>query len=214
MPSPDFPSNILQNCVKMTNEPPAGVRANMRRSLALDPLSGPDFWEGSAPPKGEAIKKLLFGLVYIHAFVQERRRFGPIGWNIPYGFDDGDLRISARQVVMYVEEGREVPFAALRYAVGECNYGGRVTDDKDRRLMMTLMDKVFCPAILEPNYRLSESGLYYVPQDGPLASYLEYIDGLPPTQAPEAFGLHSNADISKDLQGTEELLGALLATAG
>jgi dynein heavy chain len=43
---------------------------------------------------------------------------------------------------MYVEDNREVPFAALQYAIGECNYGGRVTDDKDRRLLMTLMTKV------------------------------------------------------------------------
>ena len=61
----------------------------------------------------------------------------------PAGFDDGDLRISCRQVLMYVEEQKSgVPFAALQYAIGECNYGGRITDDKDRRLMMTVMNKV------------------------------------------------------------------------
>lgn len=58
------------------------------------------------------------------------------------GFDDGDLRISCRQVHMYVEmSSGSVPFKALCYAIGECNYGGRITDDKDRRLMMTLMSK-------------------------------------------------------------------------
>jgi dynein heavy chain len=67
----------------MTMEPPAGVRANMRRSLTSDPAGDPRFWESSQHP--EVFKKLLFGLLFIHAFVQERRRFGPIGWNVPYG---------------------------------------------------------------------------------------------------------------------------------
>jgi dynein heavy chain len=57
--------------------------------------------------------------------------------------------ISVRQLHMYVDENEETPFAALKYATGECNYGGRVTDDKDRRLLNTLMELVYCPAALK-----------------------------------------------------------------
>ena len=103
----------------------------------------------------------------MHGFVQERRSFGPIGWNIPYGFDDGDLRISVRQLHMYVNDNKKTPFAALKYATGECNYGGRVTDDKDRRLLNTLLRKVYQPEALKDGFKLSDSGIYAIPKEGP-----------------------------------------------
>jgi len=215
-PSNAFPVSILQNGVKMTNEPPMGLRANMLGTYLADPISDPEFFEGVQGPNAFAWKPMLFGLCFFHAVIQERRGFGPIGWNIAYGFNTSDLLICVRQLRNFLEMYADVPMEALCYTVGECNYGGRVTDDKDRRCLSALLRNFYNFDALKPGYQFQRSGVgqenYLQPNVETYDEYIAALRTLPTFASPEVFGLHANAAITKELKETRELFEAILLT--
>lgn len=63
-------------------------------------------------------------------------------------------------------------YKVLKFLAGHINYGGRVTDEWDIRTLMNILDSFYTPAILDPNYKLSPSGVYYSPPAESHASYL------------------------------------------
>ena len=78
-----FPITVLQTGVKLTNEPPKGLRANLIRTH--DGVVGAEEWEsldGTEEWRVHAWRKMFFSLCCFHGMVQERRKYGPLGWNI------------------------------------------------------------------------------------------------------------------------------------
>ncbi|KAH7827202.1 dynein haevy chain 9, inner dynein arm 5 [Monocercomonoides exilis] len=155
MPTSAFPVSVLQNGIKLTNEPPAGVRANMLRSLASLNSTGNGrlFETGCTGKRGFGWRRLLIGLTFFHALVQERKKYGALGWNIQYEFNESDYEISMNHLRMYLNEqssSGEIPWKALRYMTGSVNYGGRVTDEWDRRTLLALLSKFYQPSIVVP----------------------------------------------------------------
>jgi len=216
-PSNKFPVAILQNGVKMTNEAPKGLRANLTGSYFMDPISNQEFFEGCTREK--PFKILCYNLCFFHAVLQERRLFGPLGWNIAYEFTENDLRISVRQLQMFLDEyPNEVPLKALNYLLGQCNYGGRVTDDKDQRLLGTLLSSYYCHEALEKDFVLftGPDGYQYVPAPGeaPYEEHLEHIRNLPLVTPPGVFGFHENANLTKEMGETYKMMNELLLTVG
>ncbi|KAI5631027.1 dynein heavy chain and region d6 of dynein motor domain-containing protein [Phthorimaea operculella] len=210
-PAEHFPVYVLQNGVKMTNEPPQGLRANIARSYQSDPINDIEWFENNKQP--ENFKKLLFALAFFHAVVQERRQFGPLGWNIRYEFNETDLKISVTQLYMFLNEYEDVQFVALRYLTGECNYGGRVTDDWDRRCLNTILHKFYNPKVIkQKKYELDPTGVYYIPDVSEYKDFIEYARSLPVMTPPAVFGFHPNADITKHFQEANLLLDTAILT--
>eukprot|EP00961_Rhodomonas_salina_P063759 857225-Rhodomonas_salina.14 len=152
-------------------------------------------------------------LCFFHAVIQERKSFGPLGWNIPYEFTMGDLSISVKQTKMMLDEYEEDQFKSLNYLIGECNYGGRVTDDKDRRYLLCVLADFYNPLIFQDDYTFSPSGTYRCAEGDPTQEEIvDFIMAMPLTQMPEIFGLHDNADITKDQQETNYFCDTVLST--
>ncbi|XP_071825285.1 dynein axonemal heavy chain 6-like isoform X2 [Apostichopus japonicus] len=204
MPTTKFPVSVLQNSVKVTNEPPKGLRANVRR--AFSEITPEAFEEHIL---GLQWRKLTFGLCLFHAIIQERKKFGPLGWNIKYEFNDSDRECALENLKMFLSDG-EIPWDALVYITGEITYGGRVTDAWDQRCLRTILRRFFSPNTLDPEYKYSDSGIYYCPDMDTLAEYRQYIEDLPIIDEPEIFAMHNNANITFQRQETQTLVNTIL----
>ena len=202
MPSKAFPTPVLQNSVKMTKEPPRGLRANLKTTyLKLDDA------KLSLTDKPMAFRKLMFGLCFFHALAIERKKFGPLGWNVGYSFNETDLDICASQLELYIGAYEEVPYKVLQQLTSVVNYGGRITDDKDMRTADIIVNDFLIPKMLSDNYKFSRSGTYFSinpDPDAPHKSYMEYIDSLPLNPDPEVFGMHDNAAITCAMNEAED----------
>lgn len=62
-----------------------------------------------------------------------------MGWNIRYEFNDSDLECSILVMRMLIQDNAEIPWDSLNFVNGDINYGGRVTDDWDRRCLLTIL---------------------------------------------------------------------------
>jgi dynein heavy chain len=206
MPCAFFPVFVLQNGVKLTTEPPRGLKANLRRTYKE---FEPGFLDSCK--KGREWRKLVFGLSFFHGVIQERRKFGPLGWNIRYDFNDSDLETSITMLKMFLEEQEDIPWDAILWITGQINYGGRVTDANDLRCLMATLSKYMCVENLEDGYIYSDSGKYYAPPFGDIDNYIAYIDALPLQEGPEVYGLHENADILYQKQESLNMVGTVLS---
>ncbi|KAF7658906.1 hypothetical protein LDENG_00006200 [Lucifuga dentata] len=206
LPSNRFPVSILQNSSKMTIEPPRGIKANLLKTYLN--LSN-DFITSCT--KTTQFKSLLLSLCLFHGNALERRKFGPLGFNIPYEFTDGDLHICISQLKMFLDEYQDIPYKVLKYTAGEINYGGRVTDDWDRRCLLSVLESFYCPDIISANHVYSSSGVYrQIDPQLDVQGYLAYIRDLPINDTPDIFGLHDNANISFAQNESFSLLGAVV----
>ncbi|XP_060921113.1 dynein axonemal heavy chain 5 [Labrus mixtus] len=204
---PRFPITFLQSSIKFTNEPPLGMKAGLKRTFngvtqdQLD-ISNLPQW-----------KPLLFALAFLHTTVQERRKFGPLGWNIPYEFNQADFTSSMQFVQNHLDEldsKRGVNWSCLRYMLGEVQYGGRVTDDLDKHLLNTFTSVWFSENTFSDKFCFYKG--YTIPSmSKSVQDVLQHIEALPLVDSPEVFGLHPNADITYQTNLANETLSTIIS---
>jgi len=209
-PANSIPIGLLNRCIKLTNEPPAGLKANLKRAFAS--LNKDTFEECDSK-----MKSILFGLCHFHAVMVERKQYGPMGFNMMYPFSVGDLRDSSVVLANYMENsgGGKIPWADLKYIFGEIMYGGHIVNDYDRKLANTYLDFFMKDELLDETemypFNDEEKSLSFMcPAPTSYYKYLEHIDQTLTHDTPIAFGLHPNAEIDFRTTQSNKIMSTLL----
>ncbi len=111
---------------------------------------------------------------------------------------------------MFLNEYEMIPYEALNYMAAEANYGGRVTDPMDRRLIKIILKTFYSENILKNDFKMTKDGVYKILNTPTFGTALEYIKALPMNDSTEVFGLHPNAEISSAIIETNTICETVL----
>ncbi|XP_063775070.1 dynein axonemal heavy chain 14 isoform X3 [Pseudophryne corroboree] len=190
-----FPVSILQKGFKMAVEPPRGLKGKLLQTFDSGGVGLITEKIFEKENNGLPWKKLLFSLCLFNAVVNERRKYGALGWTVPYEFTFSDLEVAVQMLGNLTDGRREIPWKAAHYLTGEVVYGGRVTDLWDRRCLLSILDNFYSPTALQDGYSFSADNVYRPLSDNAtLQDCRDYINSLPEADTPEIFGMHPNAE--------------------
>uniref|UniRef100_UPI0037E7F8F2 dynein axonemal heavy chain 10 n=1 Tax=Semicossyphus pulcher TaxID=241346 RepID=UPI0037E7F8F2 len=212
-PIQDFPIGILQKSLKVVTEPPNGLKLNMRAMYSK--ISHETLTACPHP----AFCSLVYVLTFFHAVVQERRKYGKIGWNVPYDFNESDFFVCMEILNTYLTKAHNqgdsnIPWGSLKYLIGEVMYGGRAIDSFDRRILTVYMDEYLGDFLFYTfrafHFFSNKDVDYKIPPNGPKKTYIDEIESLPLANTPEVMGLHSNAEIGYYTQAAKDMWSHLI----
>uniref|UniRef100_A0AAV2KWR9 AAA+ ATPase domain-containing protein n=1 Tax=Knipowitschia caucasica TaxID=637954 RepID=A0AAV2KWR9_KNICA len=212
-PIQDFPIGILQKSLKVVTEPPNGLKLNMRATYSK--ISNNSLAACPHP----AFRSLVYVLAFFHAVVQERRKYGKIGWNVPYDFNDSDFFVCMEVLNTYLTKAHtqgdgSIPWGSLKYLIGEVMYGGRAIDSFDRRILTIYLDEYLGDFLFSSfrsfHFFRNKDVDYKIPPDGLKCVYEDEIESLPLANIPDVLGLHPNAEIGYYTQAAKDLWANLI----
>jgi len=215
LPTNEFPLSLLQMAIKVTTEPPKGLKAGLARTFST--TVNQDFLEKVEPP--EKWRSLVLSLCFLHSIVQERRKFGPLGFCIPYEFNNADMDASLLYIDRHLTQCQQtntgLSWKAIRYMVAEVQYGGRITDNLDRELFNAYGERWINENCLSQNYCFDHTVTefnYHIPDYLEHQRFVEYVNKMPANDTPTIFGLHANADLTFRLKESLEMITVLVDT--
>ena len=93
----------------------------------------------------EEYMRLVFTCAMLLGTLIERQQYGEIGSNIKYEHTFADFKTAIDQIKFLINQTGRVDYSGIKYSVCEVIFGGRVTDDKDRRLMHIITERLISP---------------------------------------------------------------------
>jgi dynein heavy chain len=196
-----LPSFLVQQSVKIVNEPPSGVSSNFLRAYQL---FAHEPWELCTKP--QELHSIIFSLCFFHAIVVERSKFGAIGWNRKYPFNFEDLVSCADVLAGYLEDRPRIPWDDLRFVFGEIMYGGHIVDSWDRRVCAAHLEQLVCSEVIEMGEVFPGLSL---PTKRSHAETLQATKEAFPAEAPALFSMANNCAVRCSALEAASILGYL-----
>jgi len=210
-PTPAFPVNLLQIAIKVTNEPPAGMRAGLHRTFHTTVDQ-----ERLSRVESKEWPSLVWCLSFMHSAMQERRKFGSIGFSVPYEFNNPDLEASLLFLEKHCANNLATgpDWKTVQYMIAEVQYGGRITDELDRITFNVFTEQWLNVITVAGAHLVKIDNFTYGTPGGVdmIDNVRKFVASFPSRDSPRIFGLHENADITLGINECSYMLDTVSNT--
>eukprot|EP01015_Nassula_variabilis_P036963 TRINITY_DN967_c0_g2_i6.p1 TRINITY_DN967_c0_g2~~TRINITY_DN967_c0_g2_i6.p1 ORF type:complete len:1103 (-),score=250.87 TRINITY_DN967_c0_g2_i6:90-3398(-) len=198
--NPKIPRTLLRQSYKCVFEPPDGIKASLIRTFktVLSPARS-----DKAPTERT---RLHFLLAWVHAVIQERLRYTPIGWTKVYEFNEADQRCALDLIDEYLDgmgqrnnvDPDKIPWDALQCILAQNLYGGKIDNQYDNKILDGLIGQFFTAKSYNMDFELflapEGSQPIKIPDVKKFSQFEEWIDKLPSVESPAWSGLPNNVE--------------------
>ena len=216
--SPKIPSTLIRQSFKLVFEPPDGIKASLLRTYKTV----------RSPSRSDKLpmerSRLHFLLGWLHAVIIERLRYTPIGWTKVYEFNEADQRCALDLIDEYIDnmgsrnnvDIDKIPWDAFKTILIQNLYGGKIDNEYDSKVLVSLVEKFFTPLSFDSNTPLynmegteGEVEALKMPEGIKYSQYLTWIEKLPDSESPAWSGLPVNVEKILKSQQTERMMSML-----
>lgn len=189
-----FSSSLLQRCIKMIDTPRDGIKGLVKKSLNSDLPTRTRLID--AHPQKALLQGFISPICLLHAVLQERQKFAPLGWSLDYEFNESDLQLSFQILHDILNEPeKKYQLESVIYLIGKAIYGGYQSSNVvDNRVLEELVNTFLNMDNIKDSGKKTKA----------------IIDGLNRHTDPNILGIHSNANQEVNFEKMEESVAKIL----